>query len=65
MSKGRMNTYIVTVRWKMPDGSTMTRKIAENGLTPKSARNKVNARYGSQKMTDKLGKHTIVSVVRK
>jgi hypothetical protein len=63
MAQKRMNTYIVNVRWKLPDGSSITRQIAENGLTAASAKRKVMAHYRGQ--SKKLGKATAISVTRR
>ena len=60
MAQKRMNTFIVTLRFPLPDGATLTRKIAENGLTSQSAKNKVIKHY-----KEKGWKFTVISVVRK
>ncbi len=61
MAIKRMKTYIVNTRFKLPDGSTILRKIAENGLTAKSARGKVEAWYRRKGWKN----FTIVSVIEK
>ena len=65
MATKRMTTYIVSMRWKLPDGTHLTRKIAENGLTAQSAKHKVVEHYSKQSMVKRLGKATVISVVRK
>jgi hypothetical protein len=57
MASKRMNTYIVNVRFPLPDGTMLLRKIAENALTSESAISKVNKWYQSKT-------HEIVSVGR-
>jgi hypothetical protein len=52
----RNHSYIVTVRFPLPDKTTLDRKISENALTPESAVNKVNAWYKNKP-------HEIISVV--
>jgi len=59
----RMSTYRVNLRWKQPDGSYLTRGIAENGLTAKSAKNKVVKHYNTAGMIKKFGKPSFVSVI--
>lgn len=52
----RMNTYRVIVRFPLADGKHLDRKIAENGLTAASAKNKVAKYYE--------GKGTVISVTK-
>lgn len=67
MAAKRMNTFIVTVRWKLrgPRGGELERKIAENGMTAFSARRKVIAYYTTAKRLKELGRPRVISVVRK
>lgn len=58
----RSNLYLVTIRWTY-SGKPFTRRIAENGSTPTSAKNKVMKYYGTPTMIKKLGKPTFVTVV--
>jgi hypothetical protein len=60
----RMCTFIVNTRWHLPDGTHLTRKIAENGVTAASAKRKVEAHYGTPSMRKKLGVFYVVSVTR-
>lgn len=60
-----MTTYIVTLRWKLPDGTHLTRKIAENGLTAVSAKNKVSKHYHKPSLVKRLGMPVFVSAIRK
>lgn len=57
-----MKAYLVTVRWQY-GGSTITRRIAENGSTPRAAARKVMDKYNSPKKINDLGKPEFVSVV--
>ena len=65
MAQKRMSTYLVILRWKLADGTYLTRKIAENGLTSQSAKKKVMDYYTSRKSISKFGKPTFVSVIKR
>ena len=59
---GRMNTYLVTLRWQYGRES-FDRRIAESGLSRKSAALKVMAKYTGAKMVARLGKPELISVI--
>lgn len=61
MAVKRMNTYIATVQFYTVGGKELNRrKIAENGLTSKSAKNKIEAHYRNR--GDRI---KVISIIRK
>lgn len=65
MATKRMKTFIVTMRWKLIDGSHLDRKIAENALTKMSAKNKVITYYFKASLIKKFGKPEYISAIEK
>jgi hypothetical protein len=61
MATKRMKTYLVTTQWTY-GGKPFRRRIAENALTPSSAKTKVLKYYNHPVMLKKLGKATIIAV---
>ena len=64
MAVKRMNVYSVTMRHNMAGGHTITRHIAESGLTPQSAKNKVEKHYTTAAMLKRFGKPEFGAVKR-
>lgn len=63
MATKRMNKWIVNMRWKLPNGTSITKQIIEKGLTSQSAAKKVVAYYNRPAQVKKFGKPTLVTVI--
>ena len=63
MATKRMNTYIVTLRWKY-NGELREKRMTEKGITPISAKNKAIKCFGTAYKRDvRMSQPTVRSVI--